>query len=81
MHKVKSWSERSVNVLALLGEIADRAQTIKVEQLDATFRFQLARMDQTLTPVGESGLEFILRKLPPIELRRRGRFADAARTD
>jgi hypothetical protein len=38
-------------------------------------------MDQTLTPVGESGLEFILRKLPPIELRRGGRFADAARTD
>lgn len=81
MHKVKSWSGKSVNLLTLLGEFSGGAQTVKVEQLDATFRFQLARMDQTLTPVGESGLEFILRKLPPIELRRGGRFADAARTD
>jgi len=74
MHKARSWSPRSVNVMALLGVFADRAQTIKVEQLDATFRFELPRFDQTLTPVGECALEFVLRKLPPDELARGGRF-------
>lgn len=78
MHKAKSWSAKSVNLMALLGEFADRAQTVKVEQLDATFRFKQARFDQTQTPVGECALEFILRKLHPIELQRRGRYADAS---
>ena len=76
MHKAASWSPKSINLLALLGEYAAQAQTIKVEQLDATFRFQLKRFDQTQTPVGECALEFVLRKLHPVELRRRGRYAD-----
>lgn len=74
MHKARTWSPKSVNVMALLGALADRAQTIKVEQLDATFRFGLPRFDQTLTPVGECALEFILRKLPADELTRGGRL-------
>ena len=77
MHKAKSWSGKSINLMMLLAEFADRAQTVKVEQLDAAFRFRLARFDQTQTPVGECGLEFILRKLHPIELQRHGRYADA----
>ena len=79
MHKAKSWSAKSINVLALLGEFADRAQAIKVEQLDASFRFGLERLDQTMTPIGECAIEFVLRKLPPIELKRGGRYADAGR--
>jgi hypothetical protein len=79
MHKAKSWSAKSINVLALLGEFADRAQTVKVENLDATYRYTLERMDQTLTPIGEAAIEFILRRLPPIELKRGGRFADGGR--
>lgn len=78
MHKSKSWSAKSINVLALLGEFADRAQTIKVEQLDATFRFGLPRYDQTLTPVGECALEFVLRKRLPDEIARAGRFPSQA---
>ena len=54
----------------------DRAQIIKVEQLDATFRFKLNRFDQTLTPLGECALEFILRRLLPEEIKRRGRYED-----
>jgi SAM-dependent methyltransferase len=77
MHKSKSWSTKSINVLALLGEFADRAQTIKVEQLDATFRFGLPRYDQTLTPVGECALEFVLRKRLPEEIARAGRLPSA----
>ena len=76
MHKPASWSPKSINLLALLGEYAPTAQTLKAEQLDATFRFQLKRFDQTQTPVGECALEFILRKLHPVELRRRGRYPD-----
>jgi SAM-dependent methyltransferase len=76
MHKADSWSAKSVNLMELLTDFADCAQTIKVEQLDATFRFQLPRFDQTSTPVGECSLEFIMRKLPPGELRRRGRFPE-----
>ncbi|MEI7819984.1 MAG: methyltransferase domain-containing protein [Verrucomicrobiota bacterium] len=76
MHKIRSWSRRSVNLMALLSEFADRAQTIKVEQLDATYRYGLVRCDQTCTPVGESALEFVMRKLPADELQRRGRFRD-----
>jgi SAM-dependent methyltransferase len=76
MHKAQSWSARSINLLPLLAEFAGRAQTIKVEQLDATFRFRTPRFDQTLTPVAECALEFILRKLPREEVARRGRYAD-----
>jgi len=79
LHKAKSWSAKSINVLALLGEFADRAQTVKVESLDATYRYSIERMDQTLTPIGEAAIEFILRRLPPIELKRGGRYADASR--
>jgi SAM-dependent methyltransferase len=76
MYKARSWSARSINLLPLLAEFAGRAQTIKVEQLDATFRFRTPRFDQTLTPIAECALEFILRKLPAEEVARGGRFAD-----
>ncbi|MEO8627334.1 MAG: SAM-dependent methyltransferase, partial [Betaproteobacteria bacterium] len=78
MYKPKSWSPKSVNVMALVAEFADRAQTIKVEQLDATYRFRTPRFDQTLTPVAECALEFILRKLPEEEQARFGRYQNPA---
>ena len=77
--KADSWSAKSVNLLDLLSTIVDRAQIIKVEQLDATFRFKLNRFDQTLTPVGECALEFILRRLLPEDIKRRGRYKDPDR--
>lgn len=76
MHKARSWSDKSVNLMAMLAEFAVRAQVIKVEQLDATFRFKSQRFDQTLTPVGECAMEFVMRKLPPDELARGGRFPE-----
>ena len=74
MHKARSWSPKSVNLMALLGAFADRAQTLKAERLDAAFRFTLPRFDQTQTPVGECALEFILRKLGADEIARGGRL-------
>jgi len=45
-----------------------------VEQLSATYRFDLPRYDQTLTPVGECGIEFVIRKRTRDEIADRGRW-------
>jgi len=71
--KTQSWSPRSINVLALLGGLGAEAEVLKVERLDATFRPGLPRFDQTLTPVGECGIEFVLRKRPAAEAAAGGR--------
>lgn len=74
IHKKRSWSNNSINLMILLGEFSDVAQTLKVELLDSTYRFNLERFDQTLTPVAEAGIEFILRKLPQEECINLGRY-------
>lgn len=69
--KASSWSPRSINVLDLLNAVADRAEIKKIELLDATYRFNLTRdlgqphFDQTQTWIGESAIEFVLRKRLP----------------
>jgi hypothetical protein len=79
MAKQQSWSNRSVNLFELLATFSGVAQTIKVELLDATFRYGLQRLDQTMTPVGECAIEFIMRKWPASELARKGRYPEAAK--
>jgi len=74
--KASSWSTRSVNLFDLLKTLGEAAQPLKVELLDATHRFGLPRFDQTLTPVGESAIEFVVRKRLPAELARKGRLPD-----
>jgi SAM-dependent methyltransferase len=64
--KKSSWSPRSVNVVDLMRRFSDQAEVLKIERLDATFRFDGApgrRFDQTLTPVGECAIEVVLQKL------------------
>lgn len=72
--KASSWSSKSINVLALLESLGPEAQILKVELLDAGYRYALPRFDQTLTPVCESGIEMIVRKRLPDEVRAGGRF-------
>ena len=72
--KNKSWSIKSINVFDLLSSYSDTAQTIKIELLDATFRYNAHRFDQTRTPVGECAIEFVMRKLPQAEIERMGRY-------
>jgi len=60
--KDKSWSNRSINILDLVRQLGAGAELVRLEQLSATYRFDLPRFDQTLTPVGECGIEFIIRK-------------------
>jgi SAM-dependent methyltransferase len=60
--KHRSWSNRSINILDLVRDLGEAAELVCVEQLSATYRFDLPRYDQTLTPVGECGIEFVVRK-------------------
>jgi SAM-dependent methyltransferase len=77
IHKDGSWSPRSVNLLELLARFAGEAEIVKIEKLDATYRYNLPRLDQTMTPLGECAIEFILRKRTPEEIQRRGRLPKA----
>ena len=45
-----------------------------MEQLAATYRFDLPRFDQSLTPVGECGIEFVIRKRTGTEIADQGRW-------
>jgi len=71
--KAESWSPLSINLFELLGSVADIAQPLKVELLDTMHRYRLHRFDQTLTPVAECAIEFVLRKRTPAEIARKGR--------
>lgn len=72
--KNESWSPKSVNVIELVKSLGKQADVIKLEQLISTYRFELPRYDQTTSPVGESGIEFIVRKRQPYELENKGRW-------
>lgn len=73
--KKKSWSERSLNLLDMVRELDDAAELVRIEQLSASYRFDLPRFDQTLTPVAECGIELIIRKRPATEVDAGGRWA------
>lgn len=66
--KKTSWSPASVNLLDLLRALDAGVAVKKIELLDATFRygfnkmFNKGRFDQTLTPIGECAIEFVLQK-------------------
>ena len=77
MHKTQSWSARSINVLTLVSGLGPDVDVAKVERLDATFRHGLPRFDQTLTPIGECAIEFVLRKRPAAEIEAGGRLPPA----
>ena len=76
IHKTKSWSNKSINLTQMLSNTSFPIEIKKIELLDATFRYNLKvrregdnqitknpRFDQTLTPIGECAIEFILKKI------------------
>lgn len=77
MGKARSWSPRSINVLDMLRQLPPEAAVEKVELLDETYRYTLPRYDQTLTPVGESGIEVVIRKRSAAEVEAGGRVREA----
>lgn len=70
--KNKTWSPNSKNVIDLVLSLGSQAELIKLEKLIGSYRFDLPRFDQTLTPVGECGIEFIVRKRFSEELQNGG---------
>ncbi len=69
IYKKQSWSSQSINLFDLLSGIEFSIEIKKIELLDATYRYLLnekikkPRFDQTLTPVGECAIEFIVKKI------------------
>lgn len=76
--KKTSWSQRSLNVLELVTGLGEAAAPERIELLDATYRYGLPRYDRPLTPVGECGIAFVVRKRTADELARWGRLPSAA---
>lgn len=76
--KSKSWSDCSINVVDLVKTLGEQADLIKLEQLTASYRYSLPRYDQTLTPIGESGIELVIRKRSPDEIATGGRVRHMA---
>lgn len=72
--KFHSWSDRSLNLLGLFRELSPSAELVRLELLNATYRFNLPRYDQTLTPVAECGIELIIRKRLEAEVEAGGRW-------
>jgi SAM-dependent methyltransferase len=72
--KPQSWSDRSISVFEMISSLGAAVDVVKVEQLIATYRFALPRYDQTLSPVGECGIEIILRKRTASEIAAKGRW-------
>ena len=60
--KSRSWSPRSINVLAMLERFADQIEILKVEKLDSGFVYGRPRQDQTLNGLAESSIEVVVKK-------------------
>lgn len=73
VYKTRSWSSRSRNLVDMIRDLGPAAEVVKIEQLNASYRYDLPRYDQTLTPVGECGIELIIRKRPADEVDAGGR--------
>jgi hypothetical protein len=60
--KPVSWCEASISVLDLVSHLGAGIEVVKIELLNSSYRYSIPNFDQTLTPVAECGIEFILRK-------------------
>lgn len=74
LFKPKSWSPASVNLLEALPALGVQADIRRLEVLEGSYRHRLPRFDQTLTPVGEAAIEFVIRKRPQAEAVAGGRL-------
>ena len=75
-YKARSWSPRTVNLLAILMSLGSDVELIKLESLQHTFDWSMPRGDQT-GGIGEAAIEIILRKRPWAEVEQGGRVGAA----
>jgi len=66
--KTHSWSSRSLNLIDVVRSLGASAELVRIEQLNSSFRYSLPRFDQTLSPIGESGIELVIRKRSQAEI-------------
>ncbi len=71
--KPRSWSEKSIQVVDLVRGLGEGADLERLVLLDDTWRRGLTRYDQSLSPVSECGIEFVVRKRGAEEIARGGR--------
>lgn len=76
--KSASWSDRSINLAELVCELGPDSSVERIDRLTETYRFDLPRYDQTLTPISESAIECVVRKRLPEEVEARGRLPGAS---
>jgi SAM-dependent methyltransferase len=76
--KARSWSPASINLLDLVKTLGPPAEVLKVELLHSTFRYEVPRYDQTVTPIAECGIELVVRKRHAAEIGAGGRLPGAA---
>jgi len=60
--KESSWSPVSINVIDMLMEFIEVVEIIRITKLDSFFSETSDEFDQTMNPVAECGIEFVLRK-------------------
>jgi ubiquinone/menaquinone biosynthesis C-methylase UbiE len=61
--KKASWSPVSINLFDLISKFSYLVRTLSITTIDHAYRSKLQRFDQTTTPLSESAIEFILRKI------------------
>lgn len=71
--KSRSWSTASINLVELLTGLGPAAEIVLIQKLDDSYRYTLPRFDQTLTPIGECGIEAVVRKRTQAEIDAGGR--------
>jgi len=72
IYKEGSWSNKSINIIDIIKSLGKYAQIVKIQLVDFTYRYNLPRYDQTLTPISESSIEFIIRKRTDDEVNYKG---------
>jgi SAM-dependent methyltransferase len=63
IYKSASWSPVSINLFDLISKFANLVKPLSITTIDHAYRAKLQRFDQTTTPLSESAIEFILRKI------------------
>lgn len=72
--KEASWSPASVNVVDFLSGFRNQIEVISINLVDASYIYDINRVDQTFHSISECAIEFVVRKRTAEEITRRGRL-------
>ena len=72
--KNESWSPNSINLIEFLYQFKDKIEVLKIDLQNSSFIYDINRVDQTYHSISECAIEFIVRKLTPEDVERKGRL-------